>query len=609
MSGASTPVRTVEATAPHDELERLRAERDHYKRLAEQIDRKALADHAELSQLIRALQQTEDALRKAGDELERAVAARTADVVRANDELRAEVAERARAEAAARESEAHYRLLMETSPDAITVVDPTGFILTLNQRAVELFGHADRSEALGRHVLEWVPEDLHQSALEAFARVVGGDVLNGVELELHRHGERFWAALNAAAGRDASGEPQLVVIVSTDITDRKRAEADRLKSQKLESLGVLAAGIAHDFNNLLAAILGNLGLALEATTAPAPRQLLEEAERSALRARALTRQLLTFSRGGQPVKAPISIARVLAEAAQMGRLGTAVGCDLAVPGDLWHVEADEGQLAQVFNNLVVNAVQAMPAGGTVTLRAANVEIDEGHPVLAPGRHVRVEVTDTGVGIPQDLWTKVFDPYFTTKPTGSGLGLAVAYAVVKHHEGAIDLASTPGHGTTFTVHLPACAAAEEAPCATRRPVTALGGRVLVMDDEAAVRRVAVRALETFGCEVEEAADGAAAIGAYARAADEGRPFDLVLVDLTIPGGMGGEDAVARMREIDPGVVAIVSSGYSGDAILSDYAAHGFSGVLPKPYRVDALRAVVADALEARASRPACHVPHR
>lgn len=531
-----------------------------------------------------------------------------------------DVTERVQAQQALHASEALWKVALESAGDGVwdwNLVTGEGY---LSPGILAMYGFAERDQAhlAGELDRRTHPDDMQQMLADRQAHFEGRVPVYRNEHRIRcTDGSWKWVlSRGMVIARDHEGRPLRMVGTHTDITELKQTEARRQvlevqlrESQKMEAIGTLAGGVAHDFNNLLAAILGNLGLALEATTAPAPRQLLEEAERSALRARALTRQLLTFSRGGQPVKAPISIARVLAEAAQMGRLGTAVGCDLAVPGDLWHVEADEGQLAQVFNNLVVNAVQAMPAGGTVTLRAANVEIDEGHPVLAPGRHVRVEVTDTGVGIPQDLWTKVFDPYFTTKPTGSGLGLAVAYAVVKHHEGAIDLASTPGHGTTFTVHLPACAAAEEAPCATRRPVTALGGRVLVMDDEAAVRRVAVRALETFGCEVEEAADGAAAIGAYARAADEGRPFDLVLVDLTIPGGMGGEDAVARMREIDPGVVAIVSSGYSGDAILSDYAAHGFSGVLPKPYRVDALRAVVADALEARAGRPACHVPPR
>ena len=367
----------------------LRAERDYYKQVAKQTGRKALADFAEMSRLIVTFRQTEEALRRSGDDLERTVEQRTADVVRANAVLRAEIAERSKAEAASRESEERYRLLMETSPDAITVADASGVIIMVNRRAVDLYGNSSMEEVVGSSILEWVPVDQKAKALEEFGRVLGGVVLSGTELELQRkNGERFWASVNASVVTGQDGAPRFVILVSTDISGRKRAEAELLKTQKLESLGILAGGIAHDFNNLLTAILGNIELGLELTKDADLRRCLTAVERASVRARDLTQQLLTFSRGGLPVRRRLSVAKVVAESAQFGVHGASVRCELSLPDTLWAVEADEGQLAQVINNLVINAVQAMPGGGALSVSADNVVVGPATPRLPEGRYMR-----------------------------------------------------------------------------------------------------------------------------------------------------------------------------------------------------------------------------
>ncbi|MFO0566135.1 MAG: PAS domain S-box protein [Polyangiaceae bacterium] len=584
---------------PDDLLEAALEERDYYRAVAEQVGRKVLSDFSDLSRLITTLKRTETLLRSSGDELERKVEERTHAVMHANAELRAEVIERARAESSARESEEMYRLLAETSPDSITVVDLSSAIIMLNQQALHLYGIPAVEDAIGRSIFQWVPPGEQEKAALSFQRVLSGEILKGLELELTRHdGESFWASVNASLARRADGEPRFVIIVSTDITARKRAEAERLRSQKLESLGVLAGGIAHDFNNLLTAILGNIGLGLEFCSDDDLSQCLADAERASLRARDLTQQLLTFSRGGSPVKRRLSPLKVLAEAAQFGSMGANVRCELQVADDLWSVEADEGQLAQVLNNLVINAVQAMPEGGRVGIVADNRLLSEGTLLLPPGRYVRIRVSDSGVGIPSENLQRIFDPYFTTKSNGSGLGLAVAYSVVKSHFGSLEVDSQVERGSTFTLLLPACAMKVSSAPARARIHGSPTGKVLVVDDDPAVREVLVRLLTALGSTVVAVADGEAGVREYQEARKLGEPFALAIVDLTIPGGMGGREAVERIRAIDPEVKAVVSSGYSNDPVLAEYRAHGFCGVLPKPYKVSDLRRVLGEVLGER-----------
>jgi CheY-like chemotaxis protein len=366
-------------------------------------------------------------------------------------------------------------------------------------------------------------------------------------------------------------------------------EEDLLKAQKLESIGLLAGGIAHDFNNLLTGIIGNLSLAMMyARPDDEIADKLMAAEKAALRAKDLTQQLLTFAKGGTPIKRTSSLAGVIKEIAELALAGSNSRCQLSIPENLWPVEVDEGQISRAINSLIVNANQAMPGGGVIRVLVENTIIGAGPSVpLDAGRYIKMTIQDQGVGIPPEHLSKIFDPYFTTKQKGSGLGLATAYSIIKNHDGYIAVESKLGGGATFTVYLPASdkematgAAADEKPVFGQ-------GRILVMDDEEIIREVAGHMLTFIGYEVEFASDGRIAIELYQTARGEGRPFDAVILDLTVPGAMGGKEAIERLLEMDPHVKAIVSSGYSNDPIIAEYRRHGFRGFVTKPYKIQEL----------------------
>jgi two-component system cell cycle sensor histidine kinase/response regulator CckA len=350
-----------------------------------------------------------------------------------------------------------------------------------------------------------------------------------------------------------------------DISDRKRMEDELLKTHKLDSLGTLAGGIAHDFNNLLTGILGNISLVREQpdlTERSVAR--LRDAYKAANRAQDLTRQLSTFSKGGAPIKTTASIAQLLKDCAGFVLRGTSVQGKFSIPDNLWPVDMDAGQISQVIDNLIINASQAMPNGGPVLVRAANVVVNKGHSLpLKEGRYVRVSVADQGTGIPKDHLRKIFDPYFTTKQRGSGLGLATSYSIIKRHGGMVTVRSKVGVGTTFYFFLPA--SSHELDALTEQTVQeATGkGRILVMDDEELIRKLAKELLMELGYEVSLAREGSEAIDIYKQAMSDTRPFDLVIMDLTIPGGLGGKQTISALLEIDPHVKTIVSSGYSND----------------------------------------------
>jgi two-component system cell cycle sensor histidine kinase/response regulator CckA len=377
-----------------------------------------------------------------------------------------------------------------------------------------------------------------------------------------------------------------------------RLQSELERSSRLESLGVLAGGIAHDFNNLLTAILGNLGLAaLDQRVMAAAGDCITEAERGARRARDITQQLLTFAKGGDPVRTAVLLPDVISEAASFARHGSNVRFDFDYPPDLPAGEVDAGQISNVVHNLVLNAIQAMPDGGVVSIALAAVNLGSGEvDLLPPGPYLRLSVADTGQGIPPEHRARIFDPYFTTKArTGnSGLGLATVRSIIKKHNGHIEAESTVGQGSTFRVWLPvaqAAAGSSREPLPGNSPAAPAPARVLVMDDEDAVRRVAGRMLKLAGHEVAFAADGAEAIRAYQAARQSIQPFDLVIFDLTVPGGMGGKDALQALRKFDPGIRAIASSGYSNDPVMAQPQAYGFCTSLPKPYDIpDLTRAI-------------------
>jgi signal transduction histidine kinase len=418
---------------------------------------------------------------------------------------------------------------------------------------------------------------------------------------LNRQGNTKWVELTAVT-ITWEGRPATLNFL-TDVTDRKRLEEERQRVSKLEAVGVLAGGIAHDFNNILTAILGNISLAgTEATPGSELQTSLEQAEKASLRAKALTVKLLTFSKGGAPVKKLSSLTELLKDTAGFALSGSKVKCHFSIPADLWHAEIDAGQVSQVIHNLVINAQQAMPAGGTIELAAENMALGEtqssgrGLPLKA-GNYIRISVADHGIGIPADHLDKIFDPFFSTKHMGSGLGLATSFSIARQHGGHISVESELGAGSNFYLYLPASTEIASAKQDEKEPLKpVVKARILVMDDEKGVREIAGRMLRHIGYEdVEFAKDGTEAIKLYKAAIESGRPFSMAILDLTVPGGMGGEVAVKHLLDMDPSIKAIVSSGYIDDPVMARYGEYGFSGVVAKPYTIPELRKAVQDVI--------------
>lgn len=389
--------------------------------------------------------------------------------------------------------------------------------------------------------------------------------------------------------------------------DCARMHQELLKTRNLESLAFLAGGVAHDFNNILTAIMGNVGLCLmEMEKEDARYPLLAAVEQAAIRAKELTSQLLTFAKGGDPVKKVASIAEVITQSADFVLRGSPIACYYDLPEDLNAVEIDTGQMSQVIQNIVINSIQAMPDGGRISIRAQNVSAADGvdASLLSPGPGTWVVVTihDSGPGISEELVGKIFDPYFTTKDKGSGLGLAICHSIVKKHGGTIAADSRPGQGTTFSIALPSVSGQSGkmhgAVSCPPPALSVMAGRVMIMDDDEPIRDMASKMLKLFGYQVVQAREGNEALALYQRNRDKGTPIDLVIMDLTIPGGMGGKEAIAKLLEIDPQAKVIVSSGYANDAVVANYRDYGFVGMISKPFLLKELSSQIAAVLSAK-----------
>lgn len=490
-------------------------------------------------------------------------------------------------------SKNRYLKLYDFAPVGFFTCGTNGLILETNRTGAALFG-AEKNHLVGKVFTSFVVAE-HQLMFSAYCMSLQQIKTNQeCELNLRRNdGTVFCALVEGLAERERDDENTLYFLAVKDVTERKKNEEDKLKYERMESLGVLAGGIAHDFNNLLTVILGNISLAkMNGLTQDKTLRLLAEAEKACQQSRDLTKQLLTFAKGGNPIKEVISIVQLLKDTVIFAMRGSNVRHELDLPADLWMVEADAGHISQVVNNLVINAQQAMPEGGTVSLRCENkyLTLEDGKP-LNIGPYLKITVKDHGVGIHKDKLNRIFDPYFTTKDQGNGLGLATSYSIIKRHDGHISVESEPGLGTAISVYLPALpemTLSEKKAIETSFPNQ---GKILVMDDEINIREVIGEMLAHLGCESSFAVDGKEAIRLYREASERGEPYDAVIFDLTIPGGVGGKDAIAEIIKMDPHVKAIVSSGYSNGAIMTDFKKYGFKAVLPKPFSLEELSGTI------------------
>ena len=503
-------------------------------------------------------------------------------------------------------SEEKQRITLNSIGDAVIATDVDQMITHMNPVAETLTGWP-LAEAIGRNVAEVFnivnaktrkPAKIPIDEVMKYGEVVG--LANHTAL-LSRSGREYQIADSAAPIKNLTGEIVGVVMVFRDVTEEYHMQEEMQKVQRLKSIGTLAGGIAHDFNNILTGIYGNVSLAKEMLGSDHPAlSHLEESEKSLERAVHLTRQLLTFAVGGNPIKENVSLGKLAEEVVNFDLTGSKVKLVIDYPPDLPVAEVDKGQIQQVFSNLAINAKEAMPMGGCLFVSMKSAEITAQETLkLNPGKYIKVTVRDEGTGIPPEHHEKIFDPYFSTKKAGSGLGLATTYSIIKRHGGNISLDSQVDRGTTFTFYLPAADAPAISEAEDRQTATLPlnhTARILVMDDEKAIRTFVVRALEKIGCEVKEAACGNAAIQLFQQAHEAGQPFDAVIMDLTIPGGIGGKEAVGEILKIDPNVAAIVSSGYADDPVMSDYAKFGFKALLPKPYNINTLHNVLKTVLK-------------
>lgn len=478
-------------------------------------------------------------------------------------------------------SEKKFRALFDSTNDAILIYSLDCRLLEVNRATCERLGYS-REELLALPLMQLVgpPRASLVNELEQLKK--NG---TGIFESAHRKKDGSILPIEQSCSLIGYDTQTAVLCVSRDISERKRLDEERLRTQKLESLGVLAGGIAHDFNNLLTGILGNLSLvraSLPETGEVAER--LAETEKATFRARDLTQQLLTFAKGGAPIKTEASLAGLIQDAAGFAVRGTKAVCEYDCADDLWLAEVDTGQLGQVLQNLVINAVHAMPEGGTIRLAAKNLTVSPGELPLTPGKYVLITIRDHGLGIQPEHLPKIFDPYFTTKQSGSGLGLAVVYSIIASHAGHITVESEQGKGTVFSIYLPSTGKSPHAekPAETLSPLRKGQGKILVMDDEELIRDVSTAMLRQLGYEAHAANDGEEAITRYLQAKKDGQPFDLLIMDLTVPGGMGGKEAIAHLRQLDPQVKAVVSSGYANDPIMANFSEYGFCGVAPKPF---------------------------
>lgn len=522
------------------------------------------------------------------------------------EDLKKEIEERTRTEKLLADEKERLAVTLRSIGDAVITTDTAGIVVFLNKVAENLTGWSN-SDAQGQAsdiVFHLINEKTGTPCRGPVQRVMESGRI--VELDNHtalvtKDGTIRSIADSGAPIHDRNNQIVGVVIVFRDITHELKMKDELLKIKKLESIGVLAGGIAHDFNNILSAILGNIELAAYRMAAKDTRaaNLLTEAKKAVLRAESLTKQLLTFSKGGDPVKDSTSLPELIRDSADFVLHGSHVSCEYHFPDDLWMADADSGQLSQVIQNIILNAKYAMPEGGRVIITASNIDNPGADPMVMThkGPFIKITIKDTGVGIPPEIMDKIFDPYFTTKTHGSGLGLAICHSIISKHNGNLTVQSDPKQGTTFTIYLPAApgtTAPKKLPQKSSETTTK-AARIMVLDDEKMIRDIVHLQLLMLGYEVELVDDGADAIKRYKELREAGTPVDLVIMDLTIPAGMGGKEAAQILLEQYPDARLIVASGYSNDPVMANYRQYGFRAAVSKPFDMDDLQQAIAQAL--------------
>ncbi len=503
--------------------------------------------------------------------------------------------------------------IVKKAPVGIIRIDKEGEIEFVNPKAAELIGLPNGEEITtkGKKVKDifnvketpkTMSSEIGSSAhMDFLAHNMPGEEIHANLALTSIYGKKSQTSVCVVSLSDKNGNFDGALFLIEDITERKLLEEERQKIERLESVGTLAGGIAHDFNNLLTGIMGNIGLAkrsIEAGDLQKTSSRLVEAEKASFRAKDLTQQLLTFAKGGTPVRQDVALRELLKDSVDFVLRGSNVRCESTLPNDLWLVNIDEGQISQVLSNVIINADEAMPEGGKININAKNTVVQEKSTLpLKKGKYVEITIIDHGVGINKEHLLRIFEPYFTTKQKGSGLGLATAYSIIRNHNGYITVNSTPTVGTTVRIYLPA--AKKTIPAKKEVVIEAYitgKGKILVMDDQEIIRELLRAELTDAGYNVELAVDGTEAIERYTKAKDLAQPFDAVIMDLTIPGGMGGKEAIKKLLEVDASAKVIVSSGYSTDPIMSDFKKYGFGAVASKPYKVEELERTLRDLLK-------------
>lgn len=544
-------------------------------------------------------QTVNEQLRRHRDQLEAIVAERTATLVDTNRHLAEE--SRARLQAMQQLADERQRLTvtLRSIGDGVIATDTAGTVVLLNGIAEKLCGWEEK-DALGRPLTE-VFQLVDSRSGETVTNPVETVLATGELVELANHvvlisrdGSRYRIADSGAPIVDLDEMIIGAVLVFRDVSEKERLEEEAFRAQKLESLGVLAGGIAHDFNNILTAIQGHVVLARYSLTGEQKATaMLAAAETALQRAAGLARQLLTFAKGGVPVRTTMMLGDLVRESSDLTLRGANVRAEYNIADDLWPAEVDGGQISQVIRNLVLNGRQAMAEGGVLRIFCGNFK--GAPPGLSEGNWVRIDIADQGPGIAADLQLRIFDPYFTTKKEGTGLGLAICHSIVRKHDGTITVESEAGKGSVFSVFLPA--GTGTAVVRQAEPVTShlvAPARILVMDDEPMVVSVLRGMLEMLGHQVTVVEDGAAAVDAWLAALSEGRGYDWGIFDLTVPGGVGGQQAAVDIRSRDQSAKLVVTSGYSDDPIMADPGRFGFTARLAKPCQVKDLHAIVGSA---------------